>query len=204
MTAADFLAIAELLAAFSIPVIAVTAEGVEYGMEATEVQRGRGDRIFAAWPAPPDPGQPPEPEPEPPPVPVTSPERVLTLHNRLSLMGIPAIGVARDRIDFGAEATEPQRATATALFDAWDWDAPPVPAQVTATQAKLALIDAGLYEAVDVWITGAEAEQRGFRYRVVWDASNWYRTSRELNEIAGELGLTDPQVDDLFRLAATK
>ena len=129
---------------------------------------------------------------------------VLALHNRLSRMGLPVIGVSRNRLDFEDGATEQQQLDAQAVFDAWDWDAPPVPAQVTATQAKLALIDAGLYEAVDWWIVGAEATPDGYRYRVVWDATNWYRNSQELNEIAADMGLTESQVDDLFRLAATK
>lgn len=126
----------------------------------------------------------------------------LALHNRLSLLGLPVVSVSRDRIDFAEGATQDEQAAALAVFDAWDWNAPPVPSQVTATQAKLALIDAGLYEAVDFWIGAAEGEAGGYRYRVVWDATNWYRTSRELNEIAADIGLTADQVDDLFRLAA--
>lgn len=126
----------------------------------------------------------------------------LALHNRLSLLGLPVVSVSRDRIDFADGATQEEQAAALAIFDAWDWSAAPVPSQVTATQAKLALIDAGLYEAVDIWIQAAEATASGYRYRVVWDATNWYRTSRELNEIAADIGLTAGQVDDLFRLAS--
>lgn len=198
MKASDYNGIVAALEAAGIPILSVVDEGIEYVPGVRESQRSLGDRILASWP------DPPEPLPEPEVIPPTSPGQLLTLHNRLAMLGIPAIGVARDRLDFADEATPPQRAAAEDLFDAWDWDAPPVPAQVTATQAKLALIDAGLYEAVDFWITGAEASSDGFRYRVVWDAGHWYRTSHELNEIAADMGLTDSQVDDLFRLAATK
>lgn len=131
-------------------------------------------------------------------------DRANALGRALEAAGVPYVSLLRDRIEFPPETSQEQQDVGDAILAAWDWDAPPVPAQMTATQAKLALIDAGLYEAVDFWITGAETESGGFRYRVVWDAANWYRTSRELNEIAGEIGLTDAQVDDLFRLAATK
>ena len=198
MKASDYNGLVAALESQGIPIVSLVDDGIEYASEASDRQRDLGDRIFAAWP------DPPELEPPPEPLPQTPPERILTLHNRLSMLELPVVGVARDRIDFAAEATEPQRAAAESLFAAWDWDAPPVPAQVTATQAKLALIDAGLYEAVDSWIQAEEGSPDGYRYRVVWDAGNWYRTSRELNEIATDLGLTDAQVDDLFRLAATK
>lgn len=128
------------------------------------------------------------------------------LRARIAAAGVPVVAVYVNgrRAEYPPEATNEQISTGNAILAAWDWDAPPVPAQVTATQAKLALIDAGLYEAVDSWIQAEEGSPDGYRYRVVWDAGNWYRTSRELNEIATDLGLTDAQVDDLFRLAATK
>ena len=82
-------------------------------------------------------------------------------------------------------------------------DAASVPKQITGTQAKLALLQAGLYEAIETYVNAAEAYPNGVRYRIVWDAANWLRNSPELGEIAGELGLDDGQIDDLFRRAAT-
>ena len=77
-----------------------------------------------------------------------------------------------------------------------------VPLLVTATQAKLALIDAGLYEYADGMVSVREGEPGGYRFRVVWDAANWYRSSPELNAIAADMGLTEEQVDGLFIAAA--
>jgi protein-disulfide isomerase-like protein with CxxC motif len=126
------------------------------------------------------------------------------LTRRLAAAGVPVTGISRDRIDYADEATVEQRADGDAILAAWDWDATPVPNRVTATQAKLALIDAGLYEYADGMVSVREGEPGGYRFRVVWDATYWYRTSPELNDIAADMGLTEAQVDDLFRLAATK
>lgn len=130
--------------------------------------------------------------------------RANDLSRRLTKAGIPFLGLARDRIDFAEGITQEAQDLGNGILAAWDWDAPPVPDQVTATQAKLALVDAGLYEAIEAWVAGEEAYPDGIRYRIVWNAATWYRTSQELNEIATDIGLTGDQIDDLFRLAATK
>lgn len=81
----------------------------------------------------------------------------------------------------------------------------PVPVKVTRTQAKLALLSAGLFEAVETYVmAAAQQDAEGIRFRLVWDANDWYRASPELNYLADQMGMTTAEVDDLFRLAATK
>lgn len=130
-------------------------------------------------------------------------QRLLDLDAKLHAAGIPMHGCLRERIDYTESATPEQRQQGDAILAAFKWDAEPVPQSVTGTQAKLALLQSGLYEAIEAWILGAESQPNGIRYRIIWDAANWYGSSPELSEIAASLGMTEQQVDDLFRLAVT-
>jgi len=74
----------------------------------------------------------------------------------------------------------------------------PVPSAVSMFQARAALLAAGLYEAVD-----AAIQQAGGVNLVAWEyATEVRRDSPLVAAMAQQLGLTDEQVDQLFRQAA--
>lgn len=76
---------------------------------------------------------------------------------------------------------------------------PTVPAAVYPLQARKALRQAGLKEQVDAHIaTLTEPEQEAWEYAIQIE-----RDHPTVASAAAALGLTDEQVDDLFRLAAT-
>lgn len=80
---------------------------------------------------------------------------------------------------------------------------PEVPASVTSSQAKRAMIYSGVYEAIEAYVMAVQDYPLGLVYQIVWDAPFWFRNSPELGTLAAELGMTAEQVDDLFRLAGT-
>ena len=74
----------------------------------------------------------------------------------------------------------------------------PVPQQVTMRQARLALLNAGLLDDVEVVIAAAGREaQLEWEYADVVDRSNPAVAAVQQQE-----ALTDAQIDDLFREAA--
>ena len=74
----------------------------------------------------------------------------------------------------------------------------PVPQQVTIRQARLALLNAGLLDDVEVVIAAAGREaQLEWEYAAVVDRSNPAVAAVQQQE-----ALTDAQIDDLFREAA--
>ena len=74
----------------------------------------------------------------------------------------------------------------------------PVPQQVTMRQARLALLNAGLLDDVEVVIAAAgRAAQLEWEYAAVVDRSNPAVAAVQQQE-----ALTDAQIDDLFREAA--
>ena len=75
-----------------------------------------------------------------------------------------------------------------------------IPKEVTKFQAKVALYQAGMLEAVEAEISKPETQME---MKLAWqDAQTFKRTSSFVNGMASLLGLTDQQVDDLFVLAA--
>ena len=73
-----------------------------------------------------------------------------------------------------------------------------VPAVVSARQARLALIGAGLLDAVETAVAGLSAA-----HRVEWEyATEVHRDHALIADLATALDLTSAQVDDLFRAAA--
>jgi hypothetical protein len=71
--------------------------------------------------------------------------------------------------------------------------------RVTARQARLALLNAGLLDQVETAVTQAGAEAK-----IYWDYSTEiHRDSPFIASIGQSLGLTDTQIDDLFVQAAT-
>lgn len=77
---------------------------------------------------------------------------------------------------------------------------PPVPPSVTARQARLALLAAGLLDDVETMLAdpARRATQIEWEYATVVE-----RASPLVEAIGGALGLTAAEIDDLFRVAAT-
>ena len=78
-----------------------------------------------------------------------------------------------------------------------------VPQSVTARQARLALLQAGLLDAVENAIATMEGDA-GRAARIEWEyATEVRRNGSTLSGVQVWIGLTDQQIDDLFLLAAT-
>lgn len=76
-------------------------------------------------------------------------------------------------------------------------EALPVPETVKAWKAKIALHRAGLLVAAE-----AVVAQAGIVAQIAWaQADEWQRDGELLRGVAHALGLTESQVDDLFRAA---
>lgn len=76
---------------------------------------------------------------------------------------------------------------------------PPVPASVSRFQARAALAMAGLLPAVDAAI----AASGSVIAQIAWaDAQVFERRSPTIAGLAAAIGLTEAQIDDLFRAAA--
>jgi len=72
-----------------------------------------------------------------------------------------------------------------------------LPSVITCVQGRLALLQAGLLDAVEASMEGASRE-----VRIFWEfAIEWHRTNAVLVSLGQSLGLSDEQVDVLFRLA---
>lgn len=86
-----------------------------------------------------------------------------------------------------------------ALIDDYDDGLPdPVPATVSARQIKLALLAADLLDDVEAFAASQDrAVQISWEYAVEFE-----RQDPMLTAMAAAFGLTDEQVDDLFRAAA--
>jgi hypothetical protein len=75
----------------------------------------------------------------------------------------------------------------------------PVPEAVTPYQARKALLASGMLDQVEALMAQAPREAQ-----LAWEyAIEVRRDDPFIALMAGQLGLTDAQVDDLFRLAAT-
>lgn len=81
---------------------------------------------------------------------------------------------------------------------------PPVVEKVTSVssaQGMLALLDAGLLDSVTAFVDNStDKALKIWFYR----ANTWERNNPYIKAVATQLGLTDQQIDDLFRSAATK
>jgi len=76
----------------------------------------------------------------------------------------------------------------------------PAPASITRLQARLALLDAGLWSAVVAW---AADPARTAREQAYWaDAQTWRRDDPVIERAAEALGLDAETVGALFRAAA--
>lgn len=80
---------------------------------------------------------------------------------------------------------------------------PPVPAEVTRAQGKAALIQAGLWSAVESYVEAiSDPTDKALAEVALYDTLHWRRDSPFLNAAAVALGMTEQQLDDLFRQAA--
>lgn len=98
-----------------------------------------------------------------------------------------------------------------AVWNGSGWDAtttpPPepvpvkdVPQVITKYQAKMALLQDGLYESVEQYVSNSN----DYALKISWyDATNFYRDNQFIAELAIQFNLTQDQVDDLFILANT-
>jgi len=98
-----------------------------------------------------------------------------------------------------------------AIWSGSDWimttTPPPIPVPVKEVpefiskyQAKMALLQAGLYEQVEAYV----ANSNDYALKISWyDATNFYRDNQFIAGLAVEFELTEEQVDDLFILAST-
>lgn len=77
-----------------------------------------------------------------------------------------------------------------------------VPQSVTPRQARLALLQAGLLDAVESAIATMEGDA-GRAARIEWEFSQEIRRDNAmLQSVQAAIGMTDEQADDLFILAA--
>ena len=124
---------------------------------------------------------------------------LLQLHEAIAAV-CPIHGVDADgNIAFAPEATQAQKAAAVAVRDAFV-PTDPVPSEVTPYQARIALLQAGYLDTVEALMANPETPTAA---RIAWEyATVIQRHSSFINALAPALGLTEAQVDDLFRAAA--
>lgn len=90
------------------------------------------------------------------------------------------------------------------VWDGAQWGAVPaeIPQAVTMRQCRIALLDAGLLDAAKSSIATMPGTE-GERARIDWEYAQEVRRDWPLiGYMAGDLGLTDEQVDSLFVAAA--
>lgn len=81
---------------------------------------------------------------------------------------------------------------------------PPIPTSVTMRQARLALLQLGLLDDVEAAIASIPDEAQRRAAQIEWEyASTVERDSQWVQNLAGAIGLSDEQLDQLFQLAAT-
>jgi hypothetical protein len=120
---------------------------------------------------------------------------------------VPFTASAQDTTPHGQEIWA--RAIAGEFGEVAPYVAPPesepeVPQTVTRAQGKAALIQAGLWPAVQAYVQGiADPTQQALAEVALHDTLEWHRSSPFLGAAAAQLGLTDDDLDDLFRAAGT-
>jgi len=118
------------------------------------------------------------------------------------------LAVVADGSDWAPDVGEPIPATADVQIG-WTWDGanfappvpapPPVPVEAQLWQARAVLDQMGLLATVNAAVAASENPA----LRAVWEYGNVItRDSPGLADLAAALGLTDEQVDNLFRAAA--
>lgn len=81
--------------------------------------------------------------------------------------------------------------------------APVVPASVTMRQARLALLSAGLLDAVEAALDAMGDTPEGKAARIEWDySSEVWRHKPFAQQLSAAMGLSDSQIDEMFIAAA--
>lgn len=83
----------------------------------------------------------------------------------------------------------------------WTQVPQPIPEQVERLQARLALIQVGLWDTVVAYF--ADPSRTAIEMAFWDDARTWRRDDPTVMAAGANLGLTDAQIDALFKLAAT-
>lgn len=92
--------------------------------------------------------------------------------------------------------------------DAWEVvdvqdDPGPVPTQVTRRQGRLALLQAGKLAQVEAALAAITDPTEKMAAQIEYEADTWERDNAFLQGMWAQLGGTEPQLDDLFRVAST-
>lgn len=75
-----------------------------------------------------------------------------------------------------------------------------VPEFITKYQAKMALLQAGIFEQVEDYVSNSD----NIALKIAWyDADNFYRNNDFIISLGEQFSLTDAQIDDLFILGKT-
>lgn len=82
-------------------------------------------------------------------------------------------------------------------------DPGPVPAQVARRQGRLALLQAGKLAQVEAAIAAITDPTEQMAAQIEYEADTWERGNAFLQSMWAQLGGTEAQLDDLFRMAAT-
>ena len=70
--------------------------------------------------------------------------------------------------------------------------------RVSRFQAKAALDDAGLLDQVEDYMAGEDVPRR---VKLAWQEASFRRGSKMVKDIGAELGLSEKEMDDLFKAA---
>lgn len=121
------------------------------------------------------------------------------IERRFAAAGIPIHGFLDSQTaDYTDNATPEHRNQGDAILSAWDWDAPPVPAEVSPLQAALALQAFGFLEDVEAAVAAG-----GVIAQLAWQrATVFRRDSQLLAQIAAAVPGMGEQLDDIFRAGA--
>lgn len=102
------------------------------------------------------------------------------------------------------EGWRPVTEAEAASILAGTWDHPkPIPSHVTRRQGRLALLGAGLLDAVEgLLVTWPDADGRR-ALQIEYESEVWSRSNRAVLDLGAHLGLTSGQIDELFTIAST-
>lgn len=79
----------------------------------------------------------------------------------------------------------------------------PVPSVVTRRQGRLALLNVGKLDDVEAAIDAIEDPVQQRAAQIEYEADTWERSNPFLQQLWAQLGGTEQELDDLFRLGAT-
>ncbi|AMV16610.1 hypothetical protein [Planctomyces sp. SH-PL14] len=132
------------------------------------------------------------------------------LSRRLVRAGIAFETIARDRIDFAEGVSQELQDLGNSILATWDWEAPFCPESVYMFQLRKAMRETLIVpgapqygdtlSALEAYIEAAEDADLADEFA----AAEVRRDHQTVEGLALMFNWTDDNVDDLFRLAATK